>query len=307
MLNKVLFILLLLLLSTSYSKSNIKIKYKIGDEIITNFDILDEKKYLIFLRPNLSKLPEKEILKISENSLIREIIKKRELDKVYKNLDESKFLQEIKKNLFSYKNVRNESEFIALLEENNIEYQKIIQKMKYEGLWNELILQKYGSLLKINKKSLKEKLKNKKQKNKKFEYELYEILFEIKNSNDLNSKYYEIMKYIKLNDFKAAASKYSISNSSNKGGEIGWVKETYLSEELSKLLNKMKKGQITQPIKYPNGFLLLKINNKKEMKQILDEDEALNEIINFERNKQLTQFSLLLFKKLKQNTIINEY
>ena len=69
----------------------------------------------------------------------------------------------------------------------------------------------------------------------------------------------------------------------------------------------MKKGQITQPIKYPNGFLLLKINNKKEMKQILDEDEALNEIINFERNKQLTQFSLLLFKKLKQNTIINEY
>ena len=136
---------------------------------------------------------------------------------------------------------------------------------------------------------------------------MYEILFEIKNSNDLNSKYYEIMKYIKLNDFKAAASKYSISNSSNKGGEIGWVKETYLSEELSKLLNKMKKGQITEPIKYPNGFLLLKINNKKEMKQILDEDEALNEIINFERNKQLTQFSLLLFKKLKQNTIINEY
>ena len=167
MLNKVLFILLLLLLSTSYSKSNIKIKYKIGDEIITNFDILDEKKYLIFLRPNLSKLPEKEILKISENSLIREIIKKRELDKVYKNLDESKFLQEIKKNLFSYKNVRNESEFITLLKENNIKYEKIIQKMKYEGLWNELILQKYGSLLKINKKSLKEKLKNKKQKNKK--------------------------------------------------------------------------------------------------------------------------------------------
>ncbi len=69
----------------------------------------------------------------------------------------------------------------------------------------------------------------------------------------------------------------------------------------------MKKGQITQPIKYPNGFLLLKINNKKEMKQILDEEKALNEIISFERNKQLTQFSLLLFKKLKQNTIINEY
>ena len=43
------------------------------------------------------------------------------------------------------------------------------------------------------------------------------------------------------------------------------------------------------------------------MKQILDEKKALNEIVNFEKNRQLTQFSLLLFKKLKQNTIINEY
>ena len=307
MLKKILYLLLILFLSSSYSNSTIQIKYKIGDEIITNFDILDEKKYLIFLRPNLSKLPEEEILKISKNSLIREIIKKRELDKVFKNLNETKFLKEIKKNLFSYKNVKNESDFVKLLKKDNIEYQKIIQKMKYEGLWNELILVKYGSLIKINKKTLKEKLKNKKLKNKKFEYKLYEILFEIENSNELNIKYSEIMKYIKLNGFRAAATKYSISNSSNKGGDIGWVKETYLSEDLSKLLNKMEEGQITKPIKYPNGFLLLKINKKKEMKQILDEKKALNEIVNFEKNRQLTQFSLLLFKKLKQNTIINEY
>ena len=64
MLNKILFISLLLLLSTSYSKSSIKIKYKIGDEIITNTDINNEKNYLIFLRPDLKNLSNKEILKI---------------------------------------------------------------------------------------------------------------------------------------------------------------------------------------------------------------------------------------------------
>ena len=55
----------------------LKIKYKIGDEIITNIDILNEKNYLIFLRPNLKNLKKKEIIKNSENSLIREIIKKK--------------------------------------------------------------------------------------------------------------------------------------------------------------------------------------------------------------------------------------
>ena len=63
--------------------SNIDIKYKIGDEIITNIDIQDEKNYLLFLRPKLSSLPKKELLKISENSLIKEIIKKKRIKKSF--------------------------------------------------------------------------------------------------------------------------------------------------------------------------------------------------------------------------------
>ena len=43
------------------------------------------------------------------------------------------------------------------------------------------------------------------------------------------------------------------------------------------------------------------------MEQISNLDKELDELVKFEINKQLTQFSLLYFKKLKQNTIINEY
>ena len=93
----------------------------------------------------------------------------------------------------------------------------------------------------------------------------------------------------------------------NRGGEIGWVKETLLSEKIVNKLKNLKKGQISNPIKYPNGYLLLKVNNKKEMKQIIDIDKELNEKVNFERNKQLNQFSMLYYKKLEQNTKINEY
>ncbi len=93
----------------------------------------------------------------------------------------------------------------------------------------------------------------------------------------------------------------------NRGGEIGWVKETLLSEKIVNKLKNLKKGQISNPIKYPNGYLLLKVNNKKEMKQKIDIDKELNEKVNFERNKQLNQFSLLYYKKLEQNTKINEY
>ena len=36
---------------------------------------------------------------------------------------------------------------------------------------------------------------------------------------------------------------------------------------------------ITKPFKYPNRYLILKLNGKKEMRQVVDIDKELNEII----------------------------
>ena len=299
-------IFFLIFFKSSVSFSQIQIKYKIGEEIITNVDILNERKYLIFLRPGLKELPESEITKISTNSLIKEIIKKKELKKIFKDIEKKEY-REIKKNLFNFKKVKNENEFIELIKKNSISYEKILEKIKYEALWNELIFRKFNSLVKIDEKKLREKLILKFSRDKKFEYNLSEILFEVEKNETFKNKYNQIIEFINLNDFKAAASKFSISSSSNKGGDIGWVKETLLSDRLVKILKGVKKDELIKPIKYPNGYLILKINGMREIKQSLNIDNELKESVNFERNKQLNQFSLLYYKKLKQNTTINEY
>ena len=289
------------------TNAQIKIEYKIGDEIVTNIDILDEINYLIFLRPNLKNLSNEEIKIIAENSIIREIIKKKELNKIFKDLDNKKIIDGSKKSLFRFKKVTNENEFLNLLIGTNIKYDRIIQKMKYELMWNELIVQKYSSLIKIDRDKLKKDLTLKISNDKKFEYNLSEILFELEDTENIDNKYKSIIDFLKLNDFKIAASKYSIADSSMKGGQIGWIKETLLSKNLNAMLSKMKKNEVSKPIKYPNGYLILKINDKKEMKQIISIEKELEELINFEQNKQLNQFSLLFYKRIKQNTIINEY
>tara|TARA_B100000886_G_C20425370_1_gene493686 strand:- start:362 stop:1288 length:927 start_codon:yes stop_codon:yes gene_type:complete len=303
----IIFFIFFSFIITNTCFSKIEIKYKINNNIITNVDILNERNYLIFLRPNLKDLSDEEIIKISENSLIRELIKKKEIDRIFKNIDKNSLNEEIKKNLFSFKKVKNEKEFKELIKEYNISYNKILEKIQYEGLWNELIFMKFNSSLKIDKKKIKDELILKMSNDKKFEYNLSEILFELEKNETYEKKLNEIMKYIKEVNFRLAASKYSIANSSNKGGEIGWIKETLLSPILIKKLKNLKKDQFTRPIKYPNGYLILKINEKKEMKQIISIDKELEESIKFEKNKQLNQYSLLFYKKLKQNTVINEH
>ena len=304
---KVLILLIINFIICSFCYSEIKIKYKIGDKIVTNIDILNEKKYLIFLRPNLVKLSENEIAKISENSIIREIIKSKEIDRIFKKKENQNFTNEIKRNLFLFKGVKSEKEFLKILEENDLEYEKILKKIEYEGLWNELIFQKYNNLIKIDKEAIKKNLEKNYANNKRYEYNLSEILFEIEQDENFDKKYEEIINYITKNEFKVAASKYSISNSSNRGGEIGWVKETVLSSDLIEKLKKLKINEVSEPIRYPNGYLLIKINEKKEMKQKINLEKELNESMKYEKNKQLNQFSLLYYKKLKQNTQIYEY
>ena len=44
----------LLFINASATNLEIDIKYKVNDEIITNLDIIEEKNYLIFLRPTLN-------------------------------------------------------------------------------------------------------------------------------------------------------------------------------------------------------------------------------------------------------------
>ena len=304
---KIFVIFIIILIFNSKANSQIEIKFKVGEEIITNIDIKNEMNYLVFLRPNLGKISENELIKISENSIIREIIKKKEIDRLFTKTVNIEFIDEIKNNLLKFKGVKNEDELKILLNNNNIEYEEIIEKMKYEGLWNELVFKKYNSFLKTDKKKLKEQLIQKKTNEKSYQYNLSELLFEISVDETFNNKYEIIKEFIKANDFKTAAVKYSISDTSNKGGQIGWVKDTFLSEDLVELLSKIEIGRTSKPIKTPNGYLILKINNKKEIENIINIEKELDELIKYERNNQLNQFSLMYYKKLKQSTIINEY
>ena len=80
---KVLCIILIVTLSfkSQVFGNLIEIKVQIQDEIITNVDIENEKRYLFFLNPKLKDLEKSRTNIIARDSLINEIIKKKELKK----------------------------------------------------------------------------------------------------------------------------------------------------------------------------------------------------------------------------------
>ena len=72
----IIIVIALCTLQNSIAYSKIQIKYRIDNEIITNLDILEEKKYLIFLRPNLKNLSKLDdaILGYCDGDVINEML-----------------------------------------------------------------------------------------------------------------------------------------------------------------------------------------------------------------------------------------
>ena len=306
---KIIFFFIFYLIFSQFSfGESIEIKVKINDQIITNLDIENEKKYLLFLNPKLIELERSKVEDLARNSLITEIIKKIELEKFFNFTKNDQLVNKIEKQLIKKRNISSVEDFKKILKEKDLNYFIVKEKLLIETLWNKLIYDKYKDNVVINKKELRENIiiefNNKK---KKFSYNLSEIVISKDISVSFNKKLLEINKSIEKIGFENTATIYSISSSSKNGGLIGWINEIQISKKINEKIRQLEVNQITEPIEIQNGYILIKVNNKKQIQQDINIDNELDKLINKEMNSQLSNFSTIFYKKLKKNIEINEY
>ena len=284
--------------------NQIYIVNKINNQIITNIDVENEKKYLSLLNVNLNKLSEKDVFFLAKNSLIREKIKEIEIKK-YFNLDnEYPFVNNLLNKFFLRLNLNNIDDFKNLINQNGLNYIEIKNKIKIEALWNNLVFQKYADKVEIDEKKIKSNLKNKKTKLEYKSYLISEILFKPNNVSNFKEDYNKIIDSISKNGFNNTATKYSLSETSKFGGKIGFIREDRLDQKILNELKKLNKGEMTPAMKRNSGYLILKVEDIKKEKIDFDFDNEYKKIVNFEKNKKLNQFSMIYFNKVKSNILI---
>ena len=303
----ILFLFLLLIISfKSSTAENFYIVYKVNNEIITNSDIEKEYRYLVSLNNQLKNLEKQKIIELSKESALREKIKKIELIKYFDlktiNINIDNYLENFYRNL----NIKNKKEFEEYLQSNNISLNYVRKKIEIEILWNQLIYDRYIGQINIDRNQLKEKVKKLISTKKQKKYSLSEILFDIENNSNFEKKLENINQSISEIGFKNTANIYSISDSSKFGGKIGWIEEQKLSTKILEQLKTLEVGQYTSPLQVGSSFLILKIEEIKYENAIINEDEELNKMIQFETSKQLDQFSKIFYEKIKINSFINE-
>ncbi len=306
----IILINILFISTNSIAFQEIKILYKIDNSIITNVDIDNELNYLISLNTNLKRINKNESIKIAKDSLIREKIKLNEIKKFFQisKYENKSYMDNLLKSIYTKLDLNNISEFENYLNDSGLTIENVKEKMKVEILWNQLIARKFKNQINVDENRIRQNVKNEKMNYREIiEYDLSEIVIAPKNEQDLNEKFSKIVETINSYGFETAANKFSISDTSKLGGNIGKVRENQISKIIRNEIKKLEVNEFSRPIYINNNYLIIKINKKEIINEKFDENKIVDGIVNAEKQKQFQNFSQIYFNKIKLNSQINEF
>ena len=281
-----------------------RILFKVNNKIITSIDIQDEIKYLSSINPTLKDLESEKMFEISKNSLIRNKIKEITLEKMVKKLELEK--SDFERNLivnYSNSGITDIKELQEYLMQFNIKIQSLKKRIAIDSYWNQVIYDLYNKNIKIDLEQIK---KNILENNMQKEFLLSEIVFNLDINENLEEKKENIYQSIEKKGFENSALIYSTSDSLDVGGRLGWISQSSIGKEILDEILETNIGNYTKPIKIPSGFLILKINEIREVEKSINLEQEIEKIIKTKTNEQLNQYSNLFFNKIRKDIIINE-
>ena len=236
-------------------------------------------------------------------SLIKRNIKKIEIEKNnFLEFNEQdlqnellKLANNINKDVVTLKNI---------CKSNNLDFSIIEDQIKLELMWNSLIFQLYKNRISINLEEIDEQLRSVQNKKKIQEYLISEIVIESVEKNQLKLKIKELKSIIKTEGFESVATSLSISDSSTRGGDLGWINENLISEKLKTVIANTSVGNISEPILLPNGILFFKVRDKKTIEKTVDMEKVKNQLVHSEKSKILNMYSTSHFNNLRGSVAV---
>ena len=277
----------------------------VGDEIITSYDLEQEKLYLSLINQiNINSLNKKQLDDMAKDSLIREKVKLNIINLQEGLVIADDFININIKQIYKKLGLNSFNELKYLINKNNLNYEEFVNKLVIELKWNQIIYSLFSNKIQIDKDKIDKKIRLIINENKEEEFLISEIFLIGKNKKELKDKMIKVQESILEIGFNNTAIKYSSSDTSKNGGELGWVGESQISEKILGQIKITNTGNITKPIELSGGNLIIQVKNKRNTKKKIDIKQKFDEIVKAEQNYQLNNFSIYYFQKIKNNIVI---
>ncbi len=286
------------------SDYNNQIIAKIDNEIITNFDLINEINTILALSNKIADNEKiKEYQQMAFSNLKQIVIKKQAIEKYnivnFNEKDLINYISTLENSLGLNNTLRKH------FDDYGASYDLFLKNTKINLKWNTLVFLLYQKQLDVDEVLIKSDIEKEIQNNKEIiEYNLSEIVL----VNPDEEKIINLKKSLSEKGFEKSAILLSESITSSKGGNIGWVSSSSISPNYLREIKNLKIKEISNPIKNNNNFVFLKLNNKRILnKKNINLDRIKKNVINKKKQEKLNIFSNSHYLDLEKKAFVEIY
>jgi len=256
----------------------------VNDRAVSSSDVNDRMKLVI----TSSGLPKSQDIfeKLRPQiltALIEEQIKMQEAEKYDLEITQ----QEIESGFatIAQQNKMQPEQFRDVLQQGGIPVSTLEDQIRSQIAWTKVVQSLLRSQVDISENDVAATLERLKSGIGKAEYRVFEIFLPVNSPKEerdvanLARKLHTELTQRKA-PFQKVASQFSQSAGAAKGGDLGWVQEGQLSEEIDKLLSEIPEGKLTDPVRSLSGYHIIFLAQKREISEenMPSEDQIENQL-----------------------------
>jgi peptidyl-prolyl cis-trans isomerase SurA len=268
----------------AYAANQEHIRAVVNDEAVSGFDVAARLK-LIMVSANM---PDRQEIKDKltpqvVDMLIDERLRVQEAKRLEIDVTET----EIDQNLAAIagQNKMTGDEFRQALRAQNVPVETLEDKLEAQIAWQKLVQARLAPRVDVPENQVIMRLARAESMKGKTEYLLSEIFLPVDdqkkeaNVRQLADRLLQQMTTERAR-FDLLAGQFSQSATAARGGDMGWVPEGQLGDEIDEVLAQMNEGELSRPIRSQNGYHIMFLRKKQDVTEdsLPSEDEIRNQL-----------------------------
>jgi peptidyl-prolyl cis-trans isomerase SurA len=244
----------------------------VNDEIISTYDLAQRMRLLIAttgVQPTQDTLPEfqqQALVTLVDERLQLQELKRVEKDQKFAIIATDEEVQEELGSMAQQNNLKLEG-FLAALKSQGIESGTLYQQIRAQMSWQKWIRGRYGSRLRIGEDQIKATQVRMIAAASKPQYDISEVFLDANRTGGMDAAIKGATQLVSQMQqgapFPAVARQFSASSTAAAGGDAGWVSPGELPPEVDAALDKLRPGQLSQPIPVKDGVYIIYLKDKR--------------------------------------------
>lgn len=187
-----------------------------------------------------------------------------------------------------------------ILKKAGVGYDSYREQLKADLSWVRLVRRQMAGET-LTQKEIEQTLDNAKKDLNTPKYMVSEIFIRKENAKDIQN----LVKNLRQDPrFELYAMQFSESASASSGGKLGWVNKGKLASPLEKALQKMKPGDISNPILVGDGYYILRLEQTFDPAKDKTEMPTEEDIRKYLENQRMEEFAKKHLQELRQRAVI---